>query len=58
MRYLDRDGVELGEEAGSAGTLNQRPINGPELAALSEYLWQFTLYNNFGHVVLNELLSA
>lgn len=50
--YLDREGVELGEEAGAAGTLNQRPINGPELAALSEYLWQFTLYNNFGHAVL------
>lgn len=50
--YLDRGDVDLGADDGSAGTLNRRPIDAAALAALSEYLWQFTLYNNFGHAVL------
>jgi hypothetical protein len=50
--YVDRGGVDLGADEGSAGTLNRRPIDAVALAALSEYLWQFTLYNNFGHAVL------
>lgn len=50
--YVDRGGVDLGADEGRAGTLNRRPIDATALAALSEYLWQFTLYNNFGHAVL------
>lgn len=50
--YLDRVGVDLGADAGGAGTLHRRPIDATTLAALSEYLWQFTMYNNFGHSVL------
>lgn len=50
--YVDRAGVDIGADDGSAGVLNQRPVTAPALATLSEYLWQFTLYNNFGHAVL------
>lgn len=50
--YLDRSSANLRVAAGAAGQLNQRPLNATELRNLSEYLWQFTTYNNFGHVVL------
>lgn len=50
--YLDRSGVDLRNPTGSAGTLNLRPVTPAGLALLSEYLWQFTTYNNYGHAVL------
>jgi hypothetical protein len=50
--YLDRAAANLRASAGPAGTLNRRPLTGTELRELSEYLWQFTLYNNVGHAVL------
>ena len=50
--YLDRAGAALNADSGSAGVLNQRPINAIELRQLSEYLWSFTYYNNFGNAVL------
>jgi hypothetical protein len=50
--YLDRSAADLRAATGPAGRLNQRPLTAAELQTLSEYLWQFTLYNNFGHVVL------
>jgi hypothetical protein len=50
--YLDRARANLRAASGSAGQLNVRPIDATELARLSEYLWQFTRYNNFGHTVL------
>lgn len=50
--YLDRSGADLREAGGPAGRLNQRPLSADELKNLSEYLWQFTSYNNFGNVVL------
>ena len=51
--YLDRSAADLRVSGGPAGRLNQRPVSADELKTLSEYLWQFTKYNNFGHVVLN-----
>jgi hypothetical protein len=50
--YLDRSDANLRLSAGPAGRLNLRPLSAAELKNLTEYLWQFTAYNNFGHVVL------
>jgi hypothetical protein len=50
--YLNRATANLRAASGAAGQLNRRPLTGAELRAISEYLWQFTTYNNFGHVVL------
>jgi hypothetical protein len=51
--YLNRNTVDLQASSGDAGILNARPLNTTTLKNLSEYLWQFTAYNNFGNVVLN-----
>jgi hypothetical protein len=53
--YLDRDSVDLRLEKGDAGFFNERPMTADELKQLSEYLWQFTPYNNFGHAVLKSV---
>lgn len=50
--YLDRATADLRTAIGAAGQINQRPLTAADLRTLSEYLWQFTAYNNFGHVVL------
>ena len=50
--YLDRAGVDLRQPTSSAGVLNQRPLTADELRVLSEYLWQFTAFNNYGNAVL------
>jgi hypothetical protein len=50
--YLNRASADLHDSNGAAGQLNRRPLTAAELRLTSEYLWQFTLYNNFGHVVL------
>jgi hypothetical protein len=50
--YLNRTTANLRAAEGMAGQLNQRPLSGEELRSLSEYLWQFTSYNNSGHAVL------
>jgi hypothetical protein len=50
--YLNRDSVNLRVASGEAGSFNKRPFTTDELKNLSEYLWQFTDYNNFGHAVL------
>jgi len=49
--YLDRSGSDLRTDAGSAGSMNQRPLTADELEALSEYLWQFTMFNNADYAV-------
>jgi hypothetical protein len=49
--YLDRAGSDLRSDTGAAGALNQRPLDATELEALSEYLWQFTLFNNSDYAV-------
>jgi hypothetical protein len=50
--YLDRSAVDLLNPSSVAGQFNQRPLTTSELQQLSEYLWQFTPYNNFGNAVL------
>lgn len=50
--YVDRDATDLRTPEGAAGQLNKRPLTAAELRTLSEYLWQFTSYNNFGYAVL------
>jgi len=50
--YLDRSDTVAGVSPGPAGTLNQRPISAAELGQLSEYLWRFTSWNNYGNAVL------
>jgi hypothetical protein len=49
--YLDRSNTDLRADSGAAGAMNQRPLTAPELEALSEYLWQFTLFNNSDYAV-------
>jgi len=56
--YLNRNTVDLQAGAGNAGTLKARPMDAAMLKGLSEYLWQFTPYNNFGNVVLSSSGSA
>jgi hypothetical protein len=51
--YLDRSSANLRASGGSAGHLNVRPLDATELKRVSEYLWQFTAYNNFGYAVLD-----
>jgi hypothetical protein len=50
--YVDRSSVDLRSTTTAAGQLNQRPLTADELQQLSEYLWQFTNYNNYGNSVL------
>jgi hypothetical protein len=50
--YLNRTAADLRSTAGAAGQLNIRPLSADELRRMSEYVWQFTRYNNFGNVVL------
>ena len=49
--YLDRSGSDLRADTGAAGEMNQRPLTAVELEALSEYLWQFTTFNNSEYAV-------
>jgi hypothetical protein len=49
--YLDRSGTDLRNDAGSAGSMNQRPLTAGELEKLAEYLWQFTVFNNADYAV-------
>lgn len=56
--YLDRADANLRASTGPAGTLNRRPLSAAELRDLSEYLWQFTKYNNVGYAVLESSGSA
>jgi len=56
--YLDRASVNLRAAAGTAGTLNRRPPTAADLREMSEYLWQFTQYNNVGYAVLQSSGSS
>jgi len=49
--YVDRTGSDLRSDSGAAGAMNQRPLTAVELEKLSEYLWQFTMFNNSDYVV-------
>lgn len=50
--YLDRGSVNLRVTSSIAGQLNRKPATASDLKELSEYLWQFTLFNNYGNAVL------
>jgi hypothetical protein len=56
--YVDRAAVDLRAPEGAAGLLNLRPLTAAELKTLSEYLWTFTAYNNFGSAVLESSGSS
>jgi hypothetical protein len=56
--YLDRSNTDLRIDVGAAGSMNQRPLTADELEKLSEYLWQFTLFNNSDYVVESSTRST
>jgi hypothetical protein len=56
--YLDRAAANLRASYGPAGRMNLRPLTAAELRTLSEYLWQFTKYNNVGYAVLDSTGSS
>jgi hypothetical protein len=56
--YLDRSSSDLRVDNGAAGAMNQRPLTADELEALSEYLWQFTMYNNADYAVESSARSV
>jgi len=56
--YLDRSNTDLRIDVGSAGNMNQRPLTAEELEKLSEYLWQFTMFNNSDYVVESSTRST
>jgi hypothetical protein len=56
--YLDRSTSDLRADIGAAGSMNQRPLNADELETLSEYLWQFTMFNNSDYAVESSTRSA
>jgi hypothetical protein len=56
--YLDRSSTDLRADVGAAGSMNQRPLNADELETLSEYLWQFTMFNNSDYAVESSTRSA
>ncbi len=56
--YLDRSNTDLASDTGPAGVVRQLPFDPAALQDLSEYLWQFTTYNNADHVVLQSAAVA
>ena len=56
--YLDRSNTDLRLDAGAAGNMNQRPLTADELEKLSEYLWQFTMFNNSDFAVASSSTST
>ena len=50
--WLDRAASDLDVDTGAAGTLKALPVGTEALQFASEYLWQFTRFNNADHVVL------
>ena len=56
--YVDRSSTDLRADVGAAGNMNQRPLTADELEKLSEYLWQFTMFNNSDYAVESSTRSA
>jgi hypothetical protein len=56
--YLDRSNTDLRADVGAAGSMNQRPLTADELETLSEYLWQFTMFNNSDYAVESSARSV
>lgn len=40
------------DEAGAAGAINRAPVGAADVRFVSEYLWQFSLYNNALHAIV------
>lgn len=40
------------DETGAAGAINRAPVGAADLRFVSEYLWQFSLYNNALHAIV------
>ncbi len=51
--WLDRAATDLDVDTGAAGVLKTLPVAVEMLQFASEYLWQFTGFNNADHVVLS-----
>jgi len=51
--YLNRSDSSVGVNDGPAGVLNLKPVAAADLSTLSEYLWRFTGWNNYGNAVLS-----
>lgn len=56
--YLDRANTDLRADSGAAGNMNQRPLTAAELESLTEYLWQFTMFNNADYAVQSSSSQA
>ena len=56
--YVDRSSTDLRVDVGAAGAMNQRPLTADELEKLTEYLWQFTVFNNSDYAVESSSRSA
>jgi hypothetical protein len=56
--YVDRSNTDLRADVGAAGSMNQRPLTADELEKLSEYLWQFTMFNNTDYAVESSTRSS
>ncbi len=56
--YLDRTSTDLANLSGPAGFVQARPLAAAMLRELSEYLWQFTSFNNADHLVLTTAAST
>jgi hypothetical protein len=56
--YVDRSNSDLRADVGAAGSMNQRPLTADELEKLSEYLWQFTMFNNADYAVESSTRAA
>ena len=50
--YLDRSDSSADVNSGPAGVLNAQPRTATGMRELSEYLWHFTGWNNYGNAVL------
>ncbi|MEO0575911.1 MAG: hypothetical protein AAF004_10640 [Pseudomonadota bacterium] len=46
------------DTSGNAGVINMAPVTSEDLRFVSEYLWQFSVYNNALHVVIESLGEA
>ena len=55
--YLNRDNSDLANDSGAAGMV-ATALSAAALKTLSEYLWQFTAFNNADHVVLTSAAAT
>jgi hypothetical protein len=56
--YLDRSDSSAAVASGPAGVLNVQPRDSAAMRELSEYLWHFTSWNNFGSAVLASVADS